>query len=78
MYTVTQATKDTLQAMLPGKEYTGRELHESIVRNLRSHGNPAQPYDSSTLRSVRQYSAMYGVKCHLAARKSKYVKEVLF
>lgn len=77
MYTVTQATKDTLIEMEPGREYTGRELHTSILQKLHAHDNPAQPYDSSTLRAVRQYSSLYGVRCHLAAKKSKYVKEVL-
>ena len=77
MYTVTQATKDTLQNMAPGKKYTGRDLHLRILENLRLHDNPSQPYDSSTLRAVRQYASLYGVKCHLAARKSTYVKEVL-
>lgn len=78
VYTVQQATRDTLAEMEPGREYTGYELHQSILRKLHAHDNPAQPYDSSTLRAVRQYSSLYGVKCHLAARKSKYVKEVLF
>ena len=77
MYSVQQAAKDTLMEMEPGRKYAGFELHQSIISKLHEHGNPSMPYDSSTLRAVRQYSALYGVKCHLAARKSKYVKEVL-
>lgn len=73
-YVVDDATRDTLSSMVVGHEYSGRDLHTAIIRNLRYHGNESQPYDSTTLRSVRRYASLYGVKCHQAGTKSKYIK----
>lgn len=77
-YTMDNAVRDTLHDMLAGKEYTGRDLHRRVIRNMREHGNFSNPYDSSTLRTVRRYASLYGVVCHKAGQKSKYVKDSLF
>lgn len=77
-YTMDEAVRDTLHNLLAGKEYTGRDLHRKVIRNMRAHGNYANPYDSSTLRTVRRYASLYGVVCRKAGQKSKYVKGVLF
>lgn len=74
-YTVQDATRETLKNMINGKEYTGRDLHVDILRNLRTHGNDSLPYDSTTLRSVRRYASLYGVRCDQHGTKSKYIKE---
>ena len=77
-YTMQDAVRDTLKNMDYGRDYTGRDLHRMIIRNMRAHGNYAQPYDSSTLRTVRRYATLYGVVCRKAGQKSKYVKGSLF
>lgn len=77
-YTMDNAVRDTLKDMTAGKEYTGRDLHRRVIRKMREHGNYADPYDSSTLRTVRRYATLYGVVCRKAGQKSKYVKGVLF
>ena len=77
-YTMTDAVRDTLKNLDYGRQYTGRDLHRMIIRNMRLHDNFAQPYDSSTLRAVRAYASLYGVVCHKAGQKSKYVKGSLF
>lgn len=77
-YTMQDAVREVLKNLDYGKQYTGRDLHRAILRNMRAHGNYAQPYDSSTLRTVRRYALLYGVVCHKAGQKSKYVKGALF
>lgn len=77
-YTMQDAVRETLKNLVPAKQYTGRDLHKMILRNMRAHGNYANPYDSSTLRTVRRYATLYGVVCHKAGQKSKYVKDSLF
>lgn len=77
-YTMQDAVRDTLKNLDYGRDYTGRDLHRMILRNMRLHGNYSQPYDSSTLRTVRRYASLYGVACHKAGQKSKYVKGALF
>lgn len=77
MYTMQSATRYVLQNLVPGKFYTGRDLHNMIVTKMRLEGNMSNPYDSSTLRSVRRFASLYGVTCVLAREKSKYRKETL-
>ena len=74
-YTTTEATRAVLNGMEVNRKYTGGELHRMIISDLRLHGSDAQPYDSTTLRMVRQYASLYGVHCELAGQRSKYIKE---
>ena len=74
-YTATEATRAVLNGMTVGRKYTGRELHELIIMQLRLNGSKADPYDSTTLRMVRSYAPLYNVHCIQAGQRSKYVRE---
>lgn len=73
-YTMQEAVCDVLKNLEIGKEYTGRDLHWMTIRQMRINGNYDNPYDSSTLRTVRRYSSLFGVVCRLAGQRSKYIK----
>lgn len=74
VYTATEATRAVLNGLVEGRKYTGRDLHLLIIRDMRAHGNMANPYDSTTLRLVRQYGSLYGVHCLQAGQNSKYIR----
>ena len=73
-YTVTEAVIYTLNTLPEGVKYTGGQLHDLILYTLRAHGSDKHPYDSTTLRMVRNYGKRYGIVCDHNGNKAKYYK----
>lgn len=73
-YTITKAVNEVLAELPHGSCTLGYKIHNQVIDKLIINGSDKRPLDSTTLRMVRYFGALYGVKAK-GTGSSEYIKQ---
>lgn len=72
--TTVDAVREVLKEWVPGDKLHAYEIHNRVIRKLRTNGVRKRPLDSTVLRRMREMNKKYGVRL-VKHSESLYVKE---